>query len=205
MGYSKIVMMNSILVEQVQAKMQMPTVWSDAMSYSRRFYEVGCRNKNIPMVTLYQAIERPHSDGLHDSGCMQWDPQHTIAVQITAFPNHLAVSEVYLLVGKNEDDFVRIVFLPGRSERERVPEIKHLRVTMKQILAKMEEAAKAVEPRIDRLFQEEDAWACGEVQIIEVDSEEVAMSANQDGSGKTETEQNDMWAMKVQEHCVRLG
>ena len=180
-------MMNSILMEQEQAKMQMPAVWSLGTSYNRRFYEVGCRDMNIPMVTLYQAIERTHQDGLRDSIDARWGQQHTIAVQITAFPSHLASADVYLLVGKNEDDFVRILFLPELSEREGLPEIKHLSVTMKQILAEMEEAARAVEPSIDRLFQEESAEAWEE-ESSEVESEEAVVSADEDGSEDTDTE-----------------
>ena len=177
----KILMMNSILMEQEQAKIQMPAVWSGEMSYNKRFYEVGCRDMNVPMVTLYQAIERTHPDGLRDSSHARRDPQQTVAVQITAFPSRLARSYACLLVGKNEDDFVRILFI---SE---VPEIKHLRVTMKQILAKLEEAARAMEPRIDRLFEEEFAGT-SEEESSEVESEEVAMSADEDGSENTDTE-----------------
>ena len=179
--------MNSILVEQEQAKMQMPAVWSGEMSYNKRFYEVGCRDMNVPMVTLYQAIERTHRDGLRDSLDVQRDPQHTIAVPITAFPSHLAGSYPCLLVGKNEDDFVRMLFLPREFEREARPEIKHLRVTMKQILAKLEEAARAVEPRIDRLFEEEFAGT-SEEESSDVESEEVAVYAVEDGSENTDTE-----------------
>ena len=171
-------MMNSLLMEQRQAKMQMPAVWSFETSYNRRIYEVGCRDMNVPMVTLYQAIERTHPDGSRDSSNVGRVPQHTIAVQITPFPSHLTSARVHLLVGKNEDDFVRILFLPSGLEREGRAEIKHLRVTMKQILAKLDEAARAMEPRIDRLFEEEFAVASKE-KSSEVESEEVAMSADE--------------------------
>ena len=176
--------MNSVLVEQKQAKTHMPAAWSGEMSYNRRFYEVGCRDMNIPMVTLYQAIERTYQDGLRDSLDFRLDPQHIIAVHITALPSHLARSSVYLLVGKDEDDFVRILFLPWIGAG--LPEIKHLRVTMKQILAKLEEAAKAVEPNIDRLFQEfaEDS----EEESSEVESEEAMVAAAEDESESTDTE-----------------
>ena len=176
--------MNSILMEQEQAKMQMPAVWSFEMSYNRRLYEVGCRDMNIPMVTLYQAIERPHPDGLIDAAYVRRGSQHTIAVPITAFPSHLVSAKVYLLVGKNEDDFVRILFLP---RGEGPPEIKHLRVTMRQILAQLDEAARAVEPRIDRLFEEEFAEVTEE-ESNGVESEEIATSAGEDGSEDMNTE-----------------
>ena len=170
--------MNSILVWQKQAKMQMPAVWRGETSYNRRFYEVGCRDKRIPMVTLYQAIERPHVNGLRDPAYVRRDSQHTIAVQITVFPSHLAGSDVHLLVGRNEDDFVSVLFLPNIGRSEGPPEIKPLRVTMKQILAKMDEAARAVEPRIDRLFQEEltEAW---EEERREAESEEIVVSTDE--------------------------
>ena len=171
--------MNSILVGQKRAKMQMPAVWRGETSYNRRFYEVGCHDKRIPIVTLYQAIERPHVNGLRDLAYVRRDSQHTIAVQITVFPSHLAGSDVHLLVGRNEDDFVRILFLPDIGRSEGPPEIKPLRVTMKQILAKMEEAAKAVEPRIDRLFHEGSADAS---------EEEIVVSAEED---KQESHESD--------------
>lgn len=179
--------MNSILIGQKQAKIQVPAVWTGEASYNRRFYKVECRDKRIPMVTLYQAIERPHADGLRDSAYVRRDSQHTIAVQITVFPSHLAASDVHLLVGKNEDDFVRILFLPTTGRREGPPEIKHLRVTMKQILAKMEEAARAAEPEIDRLFREEFLEA-SEVERIPIESEEAAVSADED---KQESHESD--------------
>ena len=186
-NHSKILVMNSILMEQKQAKMHMPAVWSFSMSYNKRFYGVRYSDKNIPMVTLYQAIERTHADGLRDPAYVRRDPQHTIAVQITALPSHLISASTYLLIGKNEDDFVRILFLPELELGEGRPEIKHLRVTMKQILAQMEEAARAVEPNIDRLFQEEFAEA-SEEESNEVESEEAVVSADEDESENTDTE-----------------
>ena len=134
--------MNNILIEQRQAEMRMPAVWSHALSYNRRFYEVRCRNKDMPMVTMYRAIEPIYLDSLRGPAYVRQDLVHMITVPITAFPNHLMFSDAYLLVGKNEDDFVRILFLPSTIEGGPTPEIKHLRVTMKQILAKLEEAAR---------------------------------------------------------------
>ena len=162
---------------QKQEKMQVPAVWSFDMAYNRRFYEVSRGYTSIPTVTLYQIIERTHPDGLRDLAGFRRDAQHTIAVQITAFPSHLDHSDVHILVGKNEDDFVRILFLPSLIGSEHPPEIKHLRVTMKQILAKLDEAARAVEPNIDRLFQEEFAEA-SEERSREDESEEIARALN---------------------------
>ena len=164
---------------QKQEKMQVPAVWTFETAYKRRFYEVRVDAGETPMVTLYQAIERTHPDGLRDSISARRDPQHTIAVPITAFPSHLARSDVRILVGKNEDDFVRILFLPNEFDREGLPEIKPLRVTMKQILAKLDEAARAVEPNIDRLFQKMFAEA-SEKRSRKVESEETAMAAGED-------------------------
>ena len=154
--------MNNILIEQKQAKTNMPAVWSHDMSYNRRFYEVKCDNTDMPMVTLYQAIEPTHPSSLRGPASVRQDLVHVITVPITAFPNHLVSSHAYLLVGKDEDDFVRIIFFPMTGEGEPTPEIKHLRVTMKQILAKSEEAVRTAQARIDALHQEELAGASGE-------------------------------------------
>lgn len=154
-------MLNSIFEEQMQAKMQTPAVWGRETSYNRRFHKVGWRPqrrrdstmvRESTMVQMYQAIDLPHRNGLSDNLYTTRHPEQTIAVKITPLPAHLVNSEMHLLVGKNEGDFVRILFLPNEGP----PEIKHLRVTLTQILAKLEEAAKAIEPEIDKLFREED-------------------------------------------------
>ena len=171
--------MNNILIEQKQAKTHMPAVWSHDMSYNRRFYEVRSRVTDMPMVTLHQAIEPTHPNSLRGPAYVQQDLEHEIWVPITAFPNHLMSSYAYLLVGKDEDDFVRVLFLPRTIKGEPTPEIKHLRVTMKQILAKSEEAASAAQARIDVPYLEELAGASGE-ESGEVESEEIVMSADED-------------------------
>ena len=64
-------------------------------------------------------------------------------VNITAFPNHLASADMFLLSDKDGDDFVRILFLPNTNrDNSGPPEIKFLRVTLNQILAKLDEKAK---------------------------------------------------------------
>ena len=175
-----VLMMNNILTEQNQAKKLMPAVWRYQTSYNTRFYEVGCRHTNIPMVTLYQAIERTHPDGLRDPTYIQRDPEYTIAVPITAIPNHLISADLYLLVPESEDDFVRVLFLPGLGKRDSPPTIKHLRVTMKEILAEVEEIARAVDVRLDLLYREELREGSGE-EGSEVESEGFVMSADEDG------------------------
>ena len=175
-----LLLMNSILTEQNQAKMLMPAVWTDRRSYNTRFYQVGCRKTNIPMVFLYQAIERTHPDGLRDSTYVRRDPEYTITVPITAIPNHLISAEPSLLVPENEDDFVRVLFLPRHGGKDCPPTIKRLRVTMKAILAKVDEVAKVVEARLDVLSREELAEVWGG-RWSEAESEGVIMSADEDG------------------------
>ena len=125
------------------------------------------------MVTLYQDIEHPHRDGLRDLTYVRRDPEHTIAVQITPIPNRLIEAEIYLLVGENEDDFVRILFLPRQGTSEPPPAMKRLRVTMRQILARLEEAT------IEMLYQEESTEA-SEEERSEIESEEVVVSTDED-------------------------
>ena len=67
------------------------------------------------------------------------------AVNITVIPNHLASASMLLLSGKDGDDFVRILFLPDTDqENPGPPEVKYLRVTLNQILAKLEEPGTVV-------------------------------------------------------------
>ena len=141
-------MLSSIFLERMQAKMQKPAVWSSETSYHGRFYDVGWRDDRT-MVRLYQAIDRPHRSGLRDSvhSRHRYHTEYTIMVNLTALPAHLASAKVHLLAGKKEDDHVRILFLPEKGP----PEIRDLHVTMNQILAKLEEAARAVGQNIGRL------------------------------------------------------
>ena len=148
--------LNSVFLEKRQAKTQMPAVWDEDTSYNRRLHLVG--NYNEPtMIQLYQAVDRPHRNGLYESFNIHRGPEHRIRVNITVIPAHLVKAEIYLLVGKSGDDLLRILFLPSKGP----PEIKHLRVTMNQILAKLDETARAVEPNIEELFrkdEEEEKW-----------------------------------------------
>ena len=138
-----ILILNSVFLEKKHAKKQIPAVWGHMTCYNSRFYKVGWHDEPT-MVNLYQAIDLPHKNGLRDPIDFRRGPKLTIEVQITAFPTHLASAEVYLLVGKDGDDRARMLFLPRKGP----PEIKHLRVTLNQILHKLEEAARAVATEI---------------------------------------------------------
>ncbi len=59
------------------------------------------------------------------------------AVNITVLASRLASGKFHLLTGGNDDQLVRILCLPEKGP----PAIKHLHVTLNQILAKLKEAA----------------------------------------------------------------
>ena len=95
------------------------------------------------MLSLYQAIDHPRRDSLRDS-VYTWQPaESTISVSITALPTHLASAAAHLLVCNNRDDPVRILFLPEKGP----PEVKELRVTLNQMLERLEEAARLMQLR----------------------------------------------------------
>ena len=172
-------MLNSIHLGKRRAEIQMPAIWVDLMSYNGRFYTLS-HDINISVVTLDQAIDRTHRNGLRDCFDDRSQPEHRISIRITTFPNHLANTTPYLLLGKDEDDFVRVLFLPWKEGSP--PEIKQLRVTMNQILAKLEEAARAVEPNIEQLFREEFDEGSEEESsdYDEDDEEEISTSADEE-------------------------
>ena len=180
-GYNGVAVLSSVLLEKRQAKIKIPAVWGLETSYNGRFYLVGSRHGST-MLQLYQAIDRPHKNGLRDHLGIWRKPEQTIAVNVTAFPCHIASAEIVLLTGEKGDDPVRILFLPRKGP----PEIKYLRVTLNQILAKLEEAARAIQPNIDKLFQEEDEVSKEDGSGSE--SEGAAVSADKDGSGNEETD-----------------
>ncbi len=176
-----IAVLSSVLLEKRQAKMQMPAVWGRETSYNGRLYMFHCRD-GPTMIRLYQAIDRPYRNGLRDGLNRHRDPEQTIVVNITALPSHLASARYHLLAGKNGDDLVRILFLQEKGP----PEIKHLHVTLNQILAELEEVAKAVEPNIEKLFLEEyGEWGLdrsdGETESSDGELERAALSAGEDG------------------------
>lgn len=184
-------MLDSICLRKRQAKLQIPAVWDYKTSYNGRLYRVD-EDRKSATIDLYQAFERTQWNGLHDSTHAYQAPDFTIAAKITAFPAHLASTYVCLLVGKCADDLVRVLFFPATEKGP--PEIKHLRVTLNQILAKTEDAARAVELNMRDRRYDWYQWSEGESSVSEseenneVESEEVAMSADEDGGEIYESE-----------------
>lgn len=182
-------MLDSPCLGKRQAKLQIPAIWEPRTSYDGRFYGV-FRGQKGTTVDLIQINERTHPNGLRD-GSFRYSC--TTKVKITALPSHLSFADLYLLVGKSADDLVRVLFLPetGRGP----PEIKHLRVTMNQILARLEEVARTAEPNIRKRLQEGSYESSEEQSSVleseesnEVESEEVAMSAIEGGGDSHESE-----------------
>lgn len=200
---ARVLFLDSTFLKIKQAKMQIPAVWGRETSYNGRLYKVGWRDEPT-MVSLYQAIDRPHRDGFHDSCGLWLGADYTIAAAITAFPTHLAVAIVYLLADKTGDDLARMLFLPAKGP----PEIKYLRVTLNQILAKLEEAARAVESNIEDLFRQEfDEEA--EKESSELEPEEAAMSTGEDELGIPDSDlaenknmESEEAAMSAVEDCL---
>lgn len=60
------------------------------------------------------------------------------SMALTTFPLRLAGAKNFLLAGMDENDAVRFLWCPQKGS----PEIKQLRVTLKQILAKAKEIAE---------------------------------------------------------------
>lgn len=170
--------LSSTLLEEKQAKMRTAAVWGRETSYNGRLYEVGWRNEP-KMVNLYQAINRPLRNGLRDSTYTWLPAESTISVAITALPTHLASAEVRLLAGNNWDNLVQILFLPKKGP----PEVKNLRVTLNQILDKLEEATRSV-VLLDWYIGADDRLEEGSSNI---ESNEVAISTNRDESRSSDS------------------
>ena len=131
------------------------------------------------MVKIYQAPNKVYRTGfLHSAE--KYHSSEMSGVVITVMPAHLAsVSRrVYLLVGKSGDDLTRMLFLPNK----RLPEIKHLRVTLNQIL---DELATRPPP------------ATIEEYASDTGSEKVLVSADEDGLGISEEESNHEVSQKA--------
>jgi hypothetical protein len=143
--------LNSTCLERWQAKAEIPAVWGQQTSYDGRHFQVGSR-KPYTMVELYQAIRSPFGLGFCSSLNLQFLTESTIALKITPFPIHLFGTQMHILVGKDRDDLVRILFLPHDSSP---PEIKFLRVTMAQILAILNEAERAAQLESDEFYPED--------------------------------------------------
>lgn len=109
-------------------------------------------------------------------------PKHTIAVAITAFPIHVALATIHLQAGGTGDDLVRILFLPYLLQKG-PPVIKKLRVTLNQILTKLEKAARAADAGTDELFHER-SGETSEAESSGMDSEGAAVFADEDERGR---------------------
>ena len=175
-------MLSSIFLKRRQAKVQIPAVWGFGTSYNGRFYNVAWRGQP-QIVKIYQTIRLPYRTGYPGFGYSRYYQKHEIVVDITALPAHLAFAKPHLLAGKKKDDHVRILLLPKNGP----PEIKYLHVTLNQILAKLEEAARAVESGIYSAWGLEDAAIPAEEDggTIEEESsvpelEHAAISAEED-------------------------
>ncbi len=167
----KVAILSSVLLEKRQAKMQMPAVWDWETSCNGRLYEVN-RLSRATMLQLRQAIDLPHRNGLRDSLDINREPEHTIEVNFTAIPSHLASARFFLLVGENGKDLIRILFLPEKGP----PEIKYLHVTLNQILEKL--AARSAEVLRGGLNGYEE-WSS------DMESEDAGVSADEDEQGNS--------------------
>ena len=146
----KVTILSSMLLKERQVKLQLPAVWGRRTSYNGQVLTLE-RNDNRSMIQLRQAIDLLHKNGFRDDCDVKRAPEYKIAVNIAPLPSHLVSAEFYLLVKEQSGDTVRILFLPNEGP----PELKHLSVTMDQILAKLDEAAKAAARRIAELFAKE--------------------------------------------------
>ena len=175
-------MLSSIFLERRQAKVQIPAVWGFGTSYNGRFYNVAW-HRDPQWVKVYRNIRLPCRIDYRDLGYSRYYQKYQIVVDITALPAHLAFAEIQLLAGKEEDDHVRILLLPKNGP----PEIKYLHVTLNQILAQLEEAARADESEIDSTSESEDAAISAEEdgdtteeESSVLESEHAAISAEED-------------------------
>ena len=161
--------LNSNGLKAKQAGIRLPAVWLDGTSYNGHIYTVRLSGDEASMVALFQRSDQLRINGLRRSG--DYDHGISMAVAITACPRHLDLARFYLLPGKREDDLVRVLFL----QRSETPEIKHLRVTWNQILAKLEEAVRAAELNLQKYFRKFDDSS--ETEDSDPESEEAAEAA----------------------------
>ena len=158
MGDGKTLDLHSNFLEKMRASIRLPAVWRDTL-YNGRLYTVG-RCNGPAMVKMYLDRKIPNAREIIPS-----------EVNITVFPNHLASADMVLLSSEDGDDFVRILFLPDTDrENSGPPEIKFLRVTLNQILAKLEETARvALEEHSIANTKEAEADASEDVQELSSD------------------------------------
>ena len=142
---SGILDLNSNFLEKMRAKIRVPAVWGPDTSYNGRFYSTDLLDGPATM-KMYQYIQNPDRRRHRDTVHVHMRSKESIAVNITVFPTHLASASKLLVAGKDGDDYVRVLFLPDTlQDKSGPPEIKVLRVTLNQILAKLEETARMKE------------------------------------------------------------
>ena len=157
--------LNSNFLEKMRASIRVPEVWGRFTLYNGQFYTLGRRN-GPAMVKMYLEGKIPNGTRRHIA--REIIPSE---INITVFPNHLASASMFLLSSKDGDDFVRILFLPDTDRGSSgPPEIKYLRVTLNQILAKFEEPETVGKPIIlnkphgDKLEEESSDEDTGEAE-----------------------------------------
>ena len=168
-------MLSSIFLERRQAKVQTPTVWGFGTSYNERFYSV--RWKDPKMIEIHQTIRLPCRTGYRDFGYSRYYQKPEIVVDITALPTHLAFAEAHLLAGKKEDDHVRLLLLPKNGP----PEIKYLHVTLSEVFAALDKAARAVEKLNIEEYNQQHYYDIPEEESSILESEDAAISVEEDG------------------------
>ena len=147
--------LNSNFLEKMRAKIRVPGVWGQDTSYNGRFYDTDLYDWPGTM-KMYQYIKNPNRRGHRDTVHVHMRSRKRIAVNITVFPTHLASASKFLLAGKDGDDYVRVLFLPDTlRENSGPPEVKLLRVTLNQILAKLEETARDKEEYNAKIYSEQ--------------------------------------------------
>lgn len=108
---------------------QMPFVWQQSMMHDQKIY--GLTNMNQDFV----ALKLRHRMG------DRWGETPQAHVRVTPIPYSMRGHEVYLLPGHKEEDLVRVLFV---SNSKRATILKVLPITMKKILAKLDDVAETL-------------------------------------------------------------
>ena len=173
----------------MRAKICVPAVWGKFTTYNGQCYAVG-PGGGPAMVKMYHDFKvfdkRRHDTVKFHEGSTEMISSE---VNITVFPNHLASASMSLLSGKDGDDFVRILFLPDTDqEYPGPPEVKFLRVTLNQILAKLEEPGTKV---TRRMFMRETYGDTSEEECSDEDVDEAEADAGEDSWETTSDSDSD--------------
>ena len=150
MADGEILDLHSNFLEKMGAKVGLPAVWGPGTPCNGRFYGVG-RGDGVVFMKMHENFKNPNirkCDTVFYGN--RWKETFLGQVYITVFPAHLASARVYLLPGKDGDDFIRVLFLPDTaSGGPGPPEVKFLRVTLNQILEKLEESKRVKDYKAD--------------------------------------------------------